>query len=193
MTDTAVGSSFGQRLRRWRTQRGLSQLALANSAGTTPRHVSFLETGRSRPQRDIVLRLGDALALPLREINAMLQAAGLTPSFAHQPWQAADLAPFRAAIDTMLAAHLPYPALVLDSHTTVLQVNAACDRLFGPGLVASNFVRDVLSSPHIAGCGQLAASGLGGSVPVACRRRSQPIRRRAGRPRRRRRGRSRRA
>lgn len=145
-----VSSPFGARLRQWRTHRGFSQLALALRAETTARHVSFLETGRSRPSQEMVLRLGQALQVPLRETNEMLHAAGLPAAFPHTPLQAADLAPFRAAIEAMLAAHLPYPALVVDAHTNVIQTNAACTSLFGADLAGRNFVRDFLANPHVA-------------------------------------------
>jgi len=76
MNGEPAASPFGARLRRWRGHRGISQLALATKVGTTPRHLSFLETGRSRPSRDMVLRLGEALDVTLRERNQLLQAAG---------------------------------------------------------------------------------------------------------------------
>jgi transcriptional regulator with XRE-family HTH domain len=81
-----------------------TQLALAAQAGTTTRHLSFLETGRSRPSQEMVLRVGQALGIPLREQNRLLEAAGLPPDL-----DDADLAPFRAAIEQLLTAHLPYP------------------------------------------------------------------------------------
>jgi len=151
VTDSAVPAPpFGARLRQWRTHRGLSQLTLAHRASTTARHVSFLETGRSRPSRDMVLRLGQALDVPLRGINDLLRAAGLAAAYLHTPLQAADLAGFRIAIDAMLAAHLPYPALVLDGYTNVVQTNTACAALFGTQLTGRNFVRDFLANPQAA-------------------------------------------
>lgn len=140
-------SPFGARLRQWRVHRGVSQLALAAKVGSTPRHVSFLETGRSRPSRQMVLRLSEALAVPLRERNALLHAAGLATAYPHADIQGPDLAPFRAAVDGLLHAHLPYPALVLDAHWNVLSANSACEHLYGSDLVGANIVRRMLADP----------------------------------------------
>lgn len=145
--DDVVVSPFGARLRRWRAHRGISQLALAGMVGSTSRHVSFLETGRSRPSRQMVLRLGEALAVSLRERNELLHAAGLPAAFPETGMDGADLAPFRTAIDTLLEAHLPYPALVLDRHWTVVHANSACTWLYGTDLVGTNIVRRYLSDP----------------------------------------------
>jgi transcriptional regulator with XRE-family HTH domain len=142
------GSPFGTRLRQWRAARGVSQLALAGRIGSTSRHVSFLETGRSRPSTAMVLRLAEALDLPLRERNELLHAAGLAAEYPEAALSSADLAPFRAAIDSLLTAHLPYPAMVLDRHWNVLIANAACDRLYGDGLAGTNMVRRFLTDPR---------------------------------------------
>jgi transcriptional regulator with XRE-family HTH domain len=133
VTDTRTGP-FGAQLRRWRRARGLSQLELAQRAATTPRHVSFLETGRSRPRAPIVLRLAGALDLMPREQNAMLEAAGLPAMFSHRPLQDSDMAGYRAAIESLLQRHEPLPAAVLDRYGTVRGANAAFERLT-PGLV----------------------------------------------------------
>src|SRR6266540_4722028 len=93
-------SPFGARLRQWRRHRGLSQLALAGRVSSTPRHISFLETGRSRPSRQMVLRLGAALDVPLRERNQLLQAAGLAPAYPEADVQAPALEPFRRAMES---------------------------------------------------------------------------------------------
>lgn len=127
-------SGFGRLLREWRRQRGLSQLDLALGAGTTPRHVSFLETGRSRPRSDIILRLAAELDLPRREQNALLQAAGLRAAFPDRGFEDRDLAPFRMAIDSLLTSHEPLPAAVVDRYGTIRQANAAFERM-SPGLV----------------------------------------------------------
>jgi len=140
-------SPFGARLRQWRLHRGVSQLALATRVGSTARHVSFLETGRSRPSRQMVLRLGEALGVSLRERNQMLQAAGLPAAYAQVPIGSDDLAPFRAALDRLLRAHMPYPALVLDTHWTVLMANAACASLYGTDLVGTNMINSFLTNP----------------------------------------------
>lgn len=103
-------SPFGHRLRRWRTIRRMSQLDLAIAAGTTARHLSFIETGRSRPGRDLILRLGDALDLPLPDRNALLAAAGLPSAFPAHDLGSQALAPVDKVLDTVLDSHEPYPA-----------------------------------------------------------------------------------
>ena len=143
-------SPFGARLRQWREHRGLSQLALAGQVGSTARHLSFLETGRSRPSRQMVLRLADCLGTGLREANELLHAAGLPAAYPHAELGGADLAPYRAAIETLLAAHEPYPGMVLNGHWTVVAANRPCRTLFGPTVVGSNFVRDALTDPGAA-------------------------------------------
>jgi transcriptional regulator with XRE-family HTH domain len=148
---TTHASPFGVRLRQWRQHRGLSQLSLAGQVGSTARHISFLETGRSRPSRQMVLRLADSLDTGLREANELLHAAGLPASYPQAEFGSTDLAPYRAAIETMLAVHEPYPGMVLDGHWTVIAANQACRTLFGPTVVGSNFVRDALTNPGLAG------------------------------------------
>jgi transcriptional regulator with XRE-family HTH domain len=142
-----AGSPFGTRLRHWRRQRGLSQLALAGLVGSTGRHISFLETGRSRPSRQMTLRLATALDVGLREANALLHAAGLPAIYRQARIDSANLGPYRAAIERMLAAHEPYPGMVLDGHWNVILANRACTALFGTALVGVNFVGDALANP----------------------------------------------
>ena len=96
---TIEASPFGARLRQWRRQRGLSQLSLAGQVGSTGRHISFLETGRSRPSRQMVLRLADTLAMGLRDTNDLLHAAGLPASYPTAGVDSPDLAPYRAVVD----------------------------------------------------------------------------------------------
>lgn len=122
--------AFGRQLKHWRRQQGLSQLALASAADLSQRHLSFIETGRSRPGEDVVLRVAEALDLPLRERNNLLLAAGLTPCFADLPLSHDAIAPFRAAIERMLETHEPYPAYVIDRWWDVVDANAAGWRLF---------------------------------------------------------------
>ena len=97
-------------------RRGLTQLELSGRSGTTARHLSFLETGRSRPSPAMVGRLSAALELPLREQDRLLQLAGLRAAYPESDLEAEDLAPFRRVIDRMLAARDPFPAIVLDRH-----------------------------------------------------------------------------
>jgi transcriptional regulator with XRE-family HTH domain len=148
---TSQASPFGTRLRQWRRHRGLSQLGLAVQVGSTGRHISFLETGRSRPSRQMVLRLADTLDMGLRDANDLLHAAGLPAAYPTVPLDGADLAPYRAVLDRMLAAHEPYPGLVLDGHWTVVAANGPGRALFGPAIVGSNFVRDALTNRAAAG------------------------------------------
>lgn len=133
MTMTSASDAFGNQVRYWRRARGLSQLALALEAGTTPRHPSFLETGRSRPGLDVVLRLAEALAVPLRERNRLLAAAGLPHSFDEQDIDAPGLAQFRAVVDRMLAAHEPFPGFVFDRHFNIVGATPTGDHLLAAG------------------------------------------------------------
>jgi transcriptional regulator with XRE-family HTH domain len=119
---------FGRRLRQWRTARRLSQLELAVEAGVSARHVSFLETGRSRPSREMVERLAVVLDVPLRSRNELLLAAGLAPRHAARPFDDPDLAPVRRGVEFLLAAHEPYPAFVLDHKLDVVLANRAHHR-----------------------------------------------------------------
>lgn len=129
MTTTPAFNAFGSQLRYWRRMRGLSQLAVALAADTTPRHLSFLETGRSRPGADIVLRLAEALAVPLRERNRLLAAAGLPPAFDEQDLDAPELAWFRTVVDRILAAHAPFPGFVFDRHFDIVAATPTGDHL----------------------------------------------------------------
>jgi transcriptional regulator with XRE-family HTH domain len=143
-------SPFGARLRQWRRHRGLSQLGLAGRVASTARHISFLETGRSRPSRQMVLRLAATLDVGLRESNELLHAAGLPSTYPQVALDGPDLAWYRSAIERMLDAHEPYPAMVIDRHWNVILANRACSVLFGPQVVGSNFVRDSLANPAAA-------------------------------------------
>ncbi|MDV6292589.1 helix-turn-helix domain-containing protein [Rhodococcus aetherivorans] len=115
----------GVLLRHWRERRGLSQLALANRAEVSARHVSFLETGRSRPTRTMLLRLADQLDIPLRERNSLLLAAGLAPAYPEHRLGDVPMAAVADAIERILASHRPYPALVVDRHWTMVDANDA--------------------------------------------------------------------
>jgi transcriptional regulator with XRE-family HTH domain len=124
-TRTGTPPAFGAELRRWRTLRRLSQLELANQAGTTQRHLSFMEQGRSHPGRAIVLRLAESLRLTLRERNALLFAAGYAPAFEETDFDAPALAPVREALEQVVRGHLPYPALVVRRPGRLLAANRA--------------------------------------------------------------------
>ncbi len=125
------GSPFGKQLRYWRQQRGMSQVELAALASTTPRYVSFVETGRSRPGRDVVLRLGDSLELPVRAQNELLQAAGLPPAYAERELDEEEMRPFRLAVRAMLDNHSPYPACAADGLGRPQMVNPTFRALWG--------------------------------------------------------------
>lgn len=122
-------TAFGGLLRHWRGLRGLSQLALSVRAETTTRHISYLETGRSRPGRDLVLRLADALDLPIRARNDLLLAAGLPPEFPESELSSAVLAPYRHAMRQVIDAIHPFPAFVIDAMFNLQETNEIGRRL----------------------------------------------------------------
>ena len=115
----------GDLLRDWRQRRRLSQLDLSLEAEISTRHLSFLETGRSAPSRDMVLRLAERLEVPLRERNRLLTAAGYAPVFPERPLSDPALRGAREAIDLVLKGHEPYPALAIDRHWTLVAANGA--------------------------------------------------------------------
>ena len=116
-------SAFGRLLKEWRGRRGFSQLDLAVAARTTQRHLSFIESGRAVPSRDMVLRLGTTMSVPLRQQNAMLLAAGYAPAWRERDLSMPDLAAVNSALDYMLAHHEPYPAFVADRCWNLLRAN----------------------------------------------------------------------
>ena len=118
---------FGPMLRAWRRRRGASQLALALQSGVSQRHVSFLESGRAKPSREMVVQLTSALDVPLRQRNAMLLAAGFAPVYRESNLAAPELAPVRQAIERMLKQQEPYPAVVIDRLWNLLQANDAAN------------------------------------------------------------------
>ena len=126
---TVTAGSFGARLRWWRERRGLSQLGLAADAETTQRHVSFLESGRAAPSREMILRLAAVLELPLRQQNSLFLAAGYAPAWRESDLSAPELARVDSALGYMLAQQEPYPAFVLDRRWTIVRANAGAARL----------------------------------------------------------------
>ena len=122
-------SAFGEKLRQWRDSLGLSQLELSEAAGVSSRHISFIETGRSRPSRSMVMRLAETLGVPLRERNALLVTAGFAPLYPERPLDEHDLAPVRGALELVLRSHEPCPAFVLDAGWNILVANAAHHRM----------------------------------------------------------------
>ena len=155
-----VPSKFPSRLSWWRRKRGLSQLELAMTAACSQRHISFLELGRTKPSREMVLRLSGALDLPLRQSNELLLAAGYAPVWAETDLGATPLAPIRDALDYILAQQEPFPAVVADRRWNLLQANkgavAMVEFLVGPikpgaaiNLADALVAPDVLR-PHLA-------------------------------------------
>jgi transcriptional regulator with XRE-family HTH domain len=122
---SAPPSRVGTLLRDWRRRRRLSQLDLALEAGISARHLSFVETGRSRPSAQMVLHLAEQLEVPLRERNALLLAAGHAPVFGQRGIEEPEMGPVRDALDAVLRGHEPYPAVVVDRHWGMVAGNRA--------------------------------------------------------------------
>jgi transcriptional regulator with XRE-family HTH domain len=120
----------GTLLREWRQRRRLTQLDLALEADISPRHLSFIETGRSVPSREMLLHLSEELEIPLRERNALLVAAGFAPMYEERGLDDAPLAAARRAIDVVLEAQKPFPAFALDRHWNIVATNGALPELF---------------------------------------------------------------
>ncbi|OBF17256.1 helix-turn-helix transcriptional regulator [Mycobacterium sp. ACS4331] len=135
-------ATFGTLIRQWRRRRRLSQLDLALGADVSPRHVSFIETGRSMPSRAMVLRLAATLGVPPREQNHLLLAAGLAPEFTERRLDDPDLAPVRAGIARVLAAYDPYPCLVVDRGWNIVQANA------GTAVLLDGVAPELLAAPN---------------------------------------------
>lgn len=128
-THRAAPRPFGEHLKHWRQHRRLSQLDLAHEAEISTRHLSFVETGRSLPSREMVLRLAERLDVPLRERNALLIAAGYAPMYRERPLDDPALASARQAVELILKSHEPYPALAVDRHWNLLAANSVVPHL----------------------------------------------------------------
>lgn len=133
--------AFGVLLREWRSRRRVSQLDLALEAGVSARHVSFVETGRARPSRDMVLRLAEQLDVPLRERNPLLLAAGYAPDYETRSLDDREMAPVRAALDVVLRGYEPFPALAVDRGWHLVAANA------GVALLTEGAPADLLAPP----------------------------------------------
>ncbi|MCT9090079.1 helix-turn-helix transcriptional regulator [Streptomyces sp. ASQP_92] len=129
MTTAALETRVGPMLRGWREQRRLSQLELALRADSSARHISFIETGRSRPSEEMVLRLAEHLDVPVRERNALLLAAGYAPHYAQTPLDDPAMNSLREQMERLLTAYEPYPALMVDATYTVLAANRGIEML----------------------------------------------------------------
>jgi transcriptional regulator with XRE-family HTH domain len=122
-------TQFGAHLREWRQRRRMSQLDLALEAEISARHLSFVETGKSQPSREMVLRLAEQLDVPLRERNVLLSAAGFAPVFPERTLDDPQMQNARRAVELVLKGHEPYPALAIDRHWTMIAANAAVSPL----------------------------------------------------------------
>jgi transcriptional regulator with XRE-family HTH domain len=131
-------SGVGELIRTWRQRRNLSQLELSLDSAISARHLSFVETGRANPSREMVLHLCERLDIPLRERNSLLLAAGFAPLYAERPLDHEEMAPVRGALEHFLRAHEPYPAVVVDGHWNLISANDALGVLIdgvAPGLL----------------------------------------------------------
>jgi transcriptional regulator with XRE-family HTH domain len=131
----------GELLREWRQRRRLTQMDLALEAEISPRHLSFVETGRASPSREMLLHLSEELEIPLRERNALLISAGYAPMFPERPLGDAALQAARKAVDLVLEAQKPYPAFALDRHWQMLASNGALPQIY------SEVVPELLQPP----------------------------------------------
>ncbi|MFI6474237.1 helix-turn-helix domain-containing protein [Streptomyces sp. NPDC050516] len=129
MTTAALETGVGAMLRGWREQRRISQLELALRAESSARHISFIETGRSRPSEEMILRLAEHLDVPVRERNALLLAAGYAPHYAQTPLDDPSMSSLREGMERLLQAYDPYPALMVDATYTVLAANRGMEML----------------------------------------------------------------
>ena len=146
MASESPPSSVGQLLRQWRERRRVSQLALALDAEISSRHLSFVETGRSHPSREMVLLLAEVLDVPPRARNDLLAAAGYAPIYRESSLDAPEMAQFRRALDFILRQQEPYPAIVLDRYWNILLANEGADRFVGFFLDPST--ADTLGPPN---------------------------------------------
>ena len=134
MTTIAPIAPVGVLLREWRNRRRRSQLDLAADAEVSTRHLSFVETGRSKPSRELLLHLAEHLDVPLRDRNSLLLAAGYAPEHRETPLDDEAMAPVRAALRTILTGHEPFPALILDRHSCLVMANGPLLALMSEGI-----------------------------------------------------------
>ena len=124
----------GLMLRDWRQRRRLSQMDLSNEAAVSARHLSFVETGRSKPSRELVLHLAEHLDVPLRERNSLLLAAGYAPAYPERSLDDAGMDPVRDALDRVLGGHEPYPAVIVDRKWDIITANGSALAIFTDGV-----------------------------------------------------------
>jgi transcriptional regulator with XRE-family HTH domain len=141
MNEVRERPPVGTLLRDWRQRRRLSQLDLALDAGVSARHLSFVETGRSKPSSDMLLHLAEQLEVPLRERNQLLLAAGYAPVYGQRALDEPEMQPVREAIQLVLGGHEPYPALLVDQHWEMVAANR------GVALITEGVAPDLLEPP----------------------------------------------
>lgn len=139
---TAADIGFGTLMRGWRQRRRLSQLELALDAGVSARHISFVETGRAKPSRAMVLRLASVLGVPQRDQNRMLIAAGFAPAYTERSLDSPDMAAVRAGVARVLDAYEPFPCVVVSRGWWILQTNA------GAGVLLDGVAAHLLERPN---------------------------------------------
>lgn len=147
----AAPRHVGDLLRDWRQRRRLSQMDLSNEATVSARHLSFVETGRSKPSRELLLHLAEHLDVPLRERNTLLLTAGYAPVYPETPLDADALAPVREAIDKILGGHDPFPAVVVDRRWDLVSANAAALGLLAEGVDPGLLTNALRASLHPEG------------------------------------------
>lgn len=166
----ARGATVGELLRQWREHRRISQLDLSITANISTRHLSFVETGRAKPSREMVLRLGEHLDVPLRERNRLLLAAGYAPVYRESTLDDPEMSAARQALRQVLAGHEPYPAIVVDRMWNLVEANSSVSLLTAgaaPELLAPlpNVLRIALHprgmAPRVINLGELRADLLG--------------------------------
>ena len=140
-------TEFAESLKSWRKLRRYSQLDLASEAAVSGRHLAFLETGRARPSRGMVLRLSDALQLPLDARNQLLTRAGFAAKYGDHSWTDAEMAPIRLAVERTLKNHMPYPGLAVDRLWRIVQTNRTAEVLYGQfGIGVGDSLVDLMMS-----------------------------------------------
>ena len=143
-------SDFAETLKTWRKVRRFSQLELAGEANVSSRHLSFLETGRANPRREMIGKLGEAMSLPLAVRNQLLAQAGFAARYPQRSWEADEMAPIRAAVAYTLQQHAPYPAIAIDRHWTIMQMNGPAEQLFALiGAAVGLSLIDIMLEPQV--------------------------------------------
>lgn len=147
-TSLSAAPTLGVLLQYWRKARNFSQLALAHEANVSSRHVSFMETGRSKPSREMVLHLAETLSVPLRERNALLLAAGFAPLYRESTLDDPELVSVRGAMNAILKQQEPYPAVVMNRRWDIIDRNSAASRFFS-ALLDGRTLDGVDATPNV--------------------------------------------